>query len=59
MSFVENLNVKFYGKEKRGSRLYHSTIGLHHPLDVITNPEYKLLRFIQLTIFQREEGTNF
>ncbi len=36
------------------------SIGLHHPLDGITNPEYKLLRFIQLTIFlQREEGTSF
>ncbi len=35
-------------------------IGLHHPLDGLTNPEYKLLRFIQLTIFlQREEGTSF
>jgi hypothetical protein len=27
------------------------TIGLHHPLDGVTNPEYKLLRFIQLTNF--------
>ncbi len=26
-------------------------IGLHHPLDGVTNPEYKLLRFIQLTDF--------
>jgi hypothetical protein len=26
-------------------------IGLHHPLDGITNPEYTLLRFIQLTKF--------
>jgi hypothetical protein len=35
-------------------------IGLHHPLDGVTNPEYKLLCFIQLTIFlQREEGTSF
>ncbi len=35
-------------------------IGLHHPLDGVTNPEYKLLRFIQLIIFlQREEGTSF
>jgi hypothetical protein len=25
-------------------------IGLHHPLDAITNPKYKLLMFIQLTI---------
>jgi hypothetical protein len=37
-----------------------NTIGLHHPLDGITNPKYKLLRFIQLTIFlQKEEGTSF
>jgi len=36
------------------------SIGLHHPLDGITNPKYKLLRFIQLTIFlQKEEGTSF
>jgi hypothetical protein len=35
-------------------------IGLHHPLDSVTNPEYKLLRFIELTIFlQIEEGTSF
>ncbi len=39
---------------------YSDLIGLHHPLDVITNPEYKLLCFIQLTNFlQREEGTSF
>jgi hypothetical protein len=35
-------------------------IGLHHPLDGVNNPEYKLLHFIQLTNFlQREEGTSF
>jgi hypothetical protein len=36
-------------------------IGLHHPLDGVTNPEYKLLCFIQPTNFflQREEGTSF
>ncbi len=35
-------------------------IGRHHPLDGITNPEYKLLHFVQLTEFwQREEGTSF
>ena len=36
-------------------------MGLHHPLDGVTNPEYKLLRFKQLTNFflQREEGTSF
>jgi hypothetical protein len=30
-------------------------IGLHHPLDGVTNPEYKLLCFIQLTIFCKEK----
>jgi hypothetical protein len=36
-------------------------IGLHNLLDGDTNPEYKLLGFIQLTEFflQREEGTSF
>ncbi len=29
-------------------------IGLHHPLDGITNPKYKLLHFIQLTKFYFE-----
>jgi hypothetical protein len=30
-------------------------IGLHHPLDGVTNPEYKLLHFIQLTKFSCKE----
>ncbi len=30
-------------------------IGLHHPLDGVTNPEYKLLHFIQLTKFFGKE----
>jgi hypothetical protein len=35
-------------------------IGLHHPRDGVTNPKYKLLFFIHLTIFlQKEEGTSF
>ncbi len=29
-------------------------IGLHHPLDGITNPKYKLLHFIQLTFFSKK-----
>ncbi len=34
-------------------------IGLHHPLDGVTNPKYELC-FIQLSnFFQREEGTSF
>jgi hypothetical protein len=31
--------------------LNFKAIKLHHPLDGITNPKYKLLRFIQITIF--------
>jgi hypothetical protein len=31
--------------------LLEASIGLHHPLDGVTNPEYKLLRFIQLNKF--------
>ncbi len=34
-------------------------IGLHHPLDGVTNPEYKLLRFIQLTKFFCKEKKAF
>jgi hypothetical protein len=34
------------------------TIGLHHPLDGVTNPEYKLLHFIQLKFFfAKRRGT--
>jgi hypothetical protein len=33
----------------------NSTIGLYHPQDGVTNPEYKLLCFIQLTIFCKEK----
>jgi hypothetical protein len=33
------------------NKIYVLPIGLHHPLDGITNPEYKLLRFIQPTKF--------
>ncbi len=29
-------------------------IGLYHPLDAVTNPEYKLLRFMQLTKYLAE-----
>jgi hypothetical protein len=31
-------------------------IGLHHPLDGVTNPKYKLLRFTQLTIFCKKKS---
>jgi hypothetical protein len=34
-------------------------MGLHHPLDGITNPKFKLLHFLTTNILQREEGTSF
>ncbi len=30
-------------------------IGLHHPLDGVTNPKYKLLHFIKLTFFCKKK----
>ncbi len=46
--------------QKPDIQLDFKPIGLHHPLDGVTYPEYKLLHFIQLTNFlQREEGTSF
>jgi hypothetical protein len=48
---------------KLNSEAWHKMthlIGLHHQLDGITNPEYKLMCFIQLSNFlQIEEGTSF
>jgi hypothetical protein len=35
------------------------SIGLHHPLDGVTNPEYKLLHFIQLNFFCKEKALAF
>ncbi len=32
------------------------SVGLHHLLDGVTNPEYKLLHFIQLTKFFSNEA---
>ncbi len=44
-----------FDKQTSGSQLcrqtYFRPIGLHHLLDGVTNPEYKLLHFIQLTFF--------
>jgi hypothetical protein len=34
-------------------------IGLHHPLDDITNPKYKLLGFLTTIFLERDEGTSF
>ncbi len=49
-----------YHHNLRLTKLLRFIIGLHHPLDGVTNPKYKLLCFIQLTIFlQREECTSF
>ncbi len=36
-----------------------SSIGLDHPLDVVSNPKYNLLHFITTIFLQREEGTSF
>ncbi len=49
---------KYYVKKVLWDRpLAHALIGLHHPLDGITNREYKLLCFIQLSIFCKEKKT--
>ncbi len=37
--------------ENHKMALILSIIGLHHPLDGVTNPKYKLMCFIQLTKF--------
>jgi len=48
------------GVGKHSAYFDTATIGLNHPLDGVTNPEYKLLNFLQLTnFFAREEGTSF
>jgi hypothetical protein len=51
-------SIKFQNlRENEPPQVYikHRRIGLHHPLDGVTNPEYKLLRFIQLTNFLQEK----
>ncbi len=40
--------------EHRGLEIYR--IGLHHQLDGVTNPEYKLSLFLQLTKFNAKSG---
>jgi hypothetical protein len=48
------------GTEEIPQKCKKKIIGLHHPLDGVNNPKYKLLHFIQLTnILQRKEGTSF
>ncbi len=37
-------------------KLFTTVKGLHHPLDGVTNPKYKLLCFIQLTFFAKRRG---
>jgi hypothetical protein len=40
--------------------IYYCCIGLHQPLDGVTNPKYKLQCFLTTNFFlQREEGTSF
>jgi hypothetical protein len=34
-------------------------VGLHHPLDGVTNPEYKFLRFIQLIFCKEKKALAF
>jgi hypothetical protein len=34
---------------------FFRAIGLHHPLDGVTNPKYKLLHFIQITFFLKKK----
>jgi hypothetical protein len=48
------------GTEEIPQKCKKIIIGLHHPLDGVNNPKYKLLHFIQLTNFlHRKEGTSF
>jgi hypothetical protein len=45
------LNLYFLKSNKVKEIFLWETIGLHHSLDGVNNPMYKLLRFIHLTIF--------
>ncbi len=56
--FLEGVSRNIRSRIIGGNILVHQ-IGLHHPLDGITNPEYKLLHFIQLTIFRKKEALAF
>jgi hypothetical protein len=40
-------------------RLRAALIGLHHPLDGVTNPEYKLSHFIQVSNFLEKNALAF
>ncbi len=53
MCFTQAVKVTDIDKH-RGLEIYR--IGLHHPLDGVTNPEYKLLLFLQLTKFNAKSG---
>ena len=53
-NLVITKNAKFISiqnSEKLADLKFKNPIGLHHPLDGITNPKYKLLHFIQITKF--------
>jgi hypothetical protein len=54
------LPLSYSGFQVEGRPIICSTIGLHHPLDGVTNPEYKLLHFLNKYFsLQIEEGTSF
>jgi hypothetical protein len=46
-----SMNIRYLGLIKNLKIKLICPIGLHHPLDGVTNPEYKLLHVIQVTIF--------
>ncbi len=49
--FLAKVRLSLFSKNKD----CFCPIGLHHPIDGVTNPMYKLLRFIQLTFFCKEK----
>jgi len=53
------LPLSYSGFQVEGGPLICSTIGLHQPLDGVTNPEYKLLHFLNKYFsLQIEESTS-
>jgi hypothetical protein len=54
-SWIYHFKYLFFKLQKIRHLWQIITIGLHHPLDGVMNPKYKLLRFIQLTIFCKKK----
>jgi hypothetical protein len=52
------ISKKIFGTHNFFCKLFNY-VGLHHPLDGVTNPEYKLLHFLNNFFLQIEEGTSF